>query len=351
MRYKLLVLLLLAGLTACSFHAQVLTPESIIPMTETEMPSAIPSPVLTNTSTPNPSPADLNVPPTLTSTPLPPISGVYPIRFAPNGTYVDVVDSLQAGTSKTYSVDALKGQVMSISINQRPEGDWVYIPIQITGADGTVLCPPTINTECTFWRGILPATQNYFVKLTPVNDVMNFTLRVAVDPPGTTTQEFQYVSADPSAAFSYTDEFAPTRFPGPQLYKMEPDIALGLVDSQFYLNTNLSEAYLLFGSTNESDTVQNCTQPASFGGEERIVGQVNINGVPFVRSEGAGVGAGNIYEQIYHRTVLNGYCYEVTFFFHYTNIGNYSPDSGVKEFDRSALMQKFEGILSTLVIR
>ena len=95
----------------------------------------------------------------------------------------------------------------------------------------------------------------------------------------------------------------------------------------------------------------NCTQPVSFGGQENVVGDVNINGIHFVRSEGAGVGAGNVYEQIYHRTVNNGYCYEVTFYFHYGNIGNYDPSLGIKEFNRDMLLQKFESILATLIIK
>jgi len=349
MRYKLLVILLFVSLPACSFQAQVLTPESAISVTE--IPSATPPPVLTNTSTPNPPPTDSKVLPTFILTPMSPISGIYPIRFAPNGTYVDIVDSLLAGTSRTYSINALKGQVMSISIHQSPEGDWTVIPMKIVGADGQTLCPPQENSECYFWRGVLPATQDYLVTLAHDVDVTNFTMRVAIDPPETTTQEFQYLSVDQNAAFSYTDEFAPTRFPGPQFYKVEPDIVLEMIDSQLYLNTNLSEAYLLFGSTQESNIVENCTQPVSFGRDENVVSEVNINGNQFVRSESAGVGAGNIYEQIYHRISLSGYCYEVTFYFHYGNIGNYAPDSGVREFDRNELLQKFDNILSTFVIR
>ena len=147
------------------------------------------------------------------------------------------------------------------------------------------------------------------------------------------------------------DDFAPTRFPGPLVYKVEPEIVLQLIDLPFYVNTNLVEAYLLFGSTDESSAVATCTEPVSFGGGESIVGDVNINGNKFVRSEGAGAGAGNVYEQIHHRAAINGYCYEVTFFFHYANIGNYAPNLVVQEFDLTALMQKFEGILSTLVIK
>ena len=82
-----------------------------------------------------------------------------------------------------------------------------------------------------------------------------------------------------------------------------------------------------------------------------MIDEVNINGVKFVHSQGGGVAAGNIYEQTYYRTAYQDVCYEVTFYIHYGNIGNYAPDSGVKEFDRAALMQKFESILSTLIIK
>jgi len=298
-----------------------------------------------------PSPTAVTIPPAFTPTALTQTFGVYPIKFSPNGTYADIVDTIQeAGKSKTYSIEASKGQVMSVSVNQSSDSDWVYIPMEIIGEDGTFLCPQIANTECTFWRSVLPATQTYFVKLMPVNAV-NFTMRVAVNPPGAATQTFQFNSVRQNAAFTYMDDFALARFPGPQVSKVEPEIALQLIDSQFYVNTNLIEAYLLFGSTNESSIVADCTQPLSFGGTENVVGNVNINGVKFVRSEGGGVGAGNIYEQVYHRAVNNGTCYEVTFYFHYGNIGNYDPSSGIKEFDRNALLQKFESILATLVIK
>jgi hypothetical protein len=349
MKHKL-ILTFMFVVSACTYQVQVITPEPSLSDSPTAQPATLP-PVETPISTSLPPPTALSVLPTFTSTALPQVGGVYPIKFNPNGTYVDVTDSILAGASKTYSISASKGQIMSISIHQGSEGDWVYIPMQVTGADGTVLCPPIENTECTFWRSALPATQNYFVKITPTYDAMNFTMRVAINPPDVATQSFQYTSTKQKATFSYTDDFAPVRFPGPQVYKVEPEIALELVDSQFYVNTNLIEAYLLFGSTNESSTVESCTQPVSFGGEENVVGEVNINGNKFVRSEGAGVGAGNTYEQIYHRMALNGYCYEVTFFFHYANIGNYSPDAGIKEFDRTALLQRFESVLSTLVIK
>lgn len=345
MRSRLFIFLLAISLSACTYQVQIVTPVPSVLDTATD-PVTLPS---VETFTPTPSPTEISVLPTFTSTALPQVAGVYPIKFSPNATYIDVTDSILAGASKTYSVSASKGQVMSISIYQGWQGDWVYVPMQITGADGTVLCPQIPNTECEFWRGALPATQDYFVKVMPVNDIIDFTLRVVIPPLSANKQTFLYQSDHVS--LTYNDDFAPVRFPGIQVYKAEPELALELIDSQFYVNTNLIEAYLLFGSTNESSTVTSCIEPVSLGGPENVVGDVNINGIKFVRSEGAGVGAGNIYQQIYHRAVINGYCYEITFYIHYANVGNYAPDAGIKEFDHAAVMQRFEGILSTLVIK
>ena len=341
MPYRFLIVLLLVSLSACSFQMQVLTPDPSVTITaptpttfsSTELLSATPSPLPTFT-------------PTVASGNL----SIHPIRFSPNGTYIDVADGIPAGSRKTYSVNALKGQVMSVSILQSLEGDWVYIPMEIVGADGSTLCPPIVNTECTFWRGILPSTQEYLITLTPVNAV-NFTLRVAINPPGVATQSFQYLSQGGKASFSYTDEFAPVRFPGAEVYKIDPELTMDFIDTKFYLNTNLLEAFLLFGSSSAGEMLQNCTQPISFGGPESIVGEETVNGVKFVHSQGGGVSAGNIYEQTYYRAAYQGVCYEVTFFVHYGNIGAYSPDVGVKEFDHEELLQKFEGILSTLIIK
>jgi len=353
MRYKLLVFLLITTiLSACSFNVQVGTPETsatvVEPATQTDTVTPIIQ-IVPATETPLP-------PPTFTFTPEPPplqpaVGGIAPIHFAPNGTYVDVLDSIVGGASKTYSIAASKGQVMSISVDQSSEGDWVYVPIQITGQDGTVLCPAEPNLECTFWRGVLPSTQTYLVKLSPVNDINNFSMRVAINPPGKGIQDFQFEDMYRQVSFIYTDEFAPARYPGAGISKIQPELSLKLIDTSFYANTNLVEAYFLYGSSRDVGMVQTCTQPVSFGGPENIVGDVSINGVTFTKSQGSGVGAGNIYEQTYYRTVYQGSCYEFTFFVHYGNIGNYSPDSGVKEFDQAALTQKFEAILSSLIIK
>jgi len=354
MRYRFLLFFLLLSLSACTFQVEMFTPSG-----ESATPAPLPSETLTLMPTsfsgselPTQSPT-ANPPTngTFTSTALPLGEGPHPIHFVANGTFIDIADSIPAGKSKTYSINATKGQIMSISIRQSSEGEWTYISMQVIGADGTTLCPLFVSTECTFWRGVLPASQDYFVTITPVADALNFTMRVAINPSGLTTQSFRYLAESGNVSFNYTDEFAPVRFTEASVSKVTPEIALQYIDTQAYTKTNLLEADFLFGSTTQGDIVQSCTQPASLGGPENVVGNVNINGIDFTRSEAIGVAAGNIYEQIYHRAVLHDVCYEIIFFVHSANIGVYAPDAGVKEFDRAALLQRFEDIISTLVIQ
>lgn len=144
--------------------------------------------------------------------------------------------------------------------------------------------------------------------------------------------------------------FAPAFFVGAQVSRIQPELSLQFIDTDSYVNTNLNEAYFLFGSSTDAQIMSTCTQPLSFGGPETIVGEVTINGVTFTKSQGGGVAAGNIYEQTYYRTVHNDTCFEITYFIHYGNIGAYQPGT-VHEFDHTALLQKFDQILNTLTLQ
>jgi hypothetical protein len=350
MRKKLLPLLLLLT-AACTFQVEVLnTPVAAQPSSTTVIPSsATATPIISRevaaTATPAPNPT-LSATNTSVSSPvISPPDSVSPIRFGPNGTYADVLDSIHAGKSKTYSINAAKGQIMSVSIRQNDESEWTYITMRIIGADDSLLCAD----DCQFWRGVLPATEEYFVTVTTTADALDFMMRVAINPPGEVTQSFLYENLYRNASLTYTDLFAPAFFPGAQVSKIKPELVLQLIDTQSYANTNLFEAYFLFGSSTDAQALSTCTQPASLAGPETVIGDVTINGASFTKSEGGGVGAGNIYEQTYYRSMHNGACYEITYFIHYGNIGNYDPGK-VKEFDRAALLQKLDQILSTLVL-
>jgi hypothetical protein len=304
--------------------------------------------------------------PTLTATPLPPTDipteavptlaqptslpagQMQEIRFPVNGTYVDVTDSIPTGGSKTYSVNAMQGQVMSVSVlPQVASGDWGFVPMQVTGADGTVFCPTVDNPQCMFWRGVLPSSQDYFVTLAPNVDVNRFVMRVAVNPPGREFQYFDFTSAT-GLSLTYPDTFAPA-LPVQGNYKTDPVLTLELVDSQLYEKTNLSQVYLMFSSSADSQVVSTCTEPNQNGGggPENPAGDVTVNGLTFVHTTTDGAGAGNYYQQEIFRAVYDNACNEVIFFIHFTNSGNYPPGT-VTDFNRDAVMQNLKAVLSMI---
>lgn len=273
------------------------------------------------------------------------------IQFPANGTYTDITDVIASGSSKIYSINAMQGQVMSISVlPQIPAGGWGYIPMQIKGADGSILCPQSADTECMFWRGALPASQDYFVTLTPNGDVPQFTMRVAINPPGTDAQYFQYNNPATDLSLTYPDTFVPA-IPVVGNYKINPELTLHFIDATVYDKTNLSEVYLFISSTSDAQVVVTCTESNQNGGApEQVVGNDVVNGFTFVHSTSQGAGAGNYYEQEIYRMVNKNICYEVIYFIHSTNIGNYTPGT-VIEFERDALMQKLYGVFSTFTIK
>jgi hypothetical protein len=343
---KILSFLFLSFLTACSSPS----------------PTPIQTPVLENTTL-SAQPVQFTPIPTFTAevqptagfptfTPPTALSGQPSvIQFAANGTYADITDVIASGSSKTYSINAMKGQIMSISIlPQIPDGGWGYIPMQIKGADGNILCPQSTNSECMFWRGVLPVSQDYFVTLTPNGDVPQFVMRAAVNPPGKDVQYFQYDNPATGLSLTYPDIFAPA-IPVAGNYKTNPELSLHLIDTDAYAKTNLGEVYLFISSTTDSQTVAACTEPnQNGGGPEQIIGNEIINGFNFVHSRSEGVGAGNYYEQEIYRMVNEDMCYEVIYFIHSTNIANYTSGT-VTEFDGDALIQKLYSVFSTFTIK
>ena len=287
--------------------------------------------------------------PTVTPIPVSPAK-LNEIKFPVNGTYADVTDVIPAG-SKTYTLNAMKGQIMSISVlPQVPDGDWGYLSIQIRGADGSMLCPKAPDTECLFWRGVLPLSQDYFITLTPNGNVPKFILRVAINPPGKDVQYFQYHNPSSGISLTYPDSFAPA-VPVYGNYKTAPEFTLHLIDSKTYEKTNLGEVYLFVSSTSDPLVVATCTDSNPNGGEfEQIVGNQIINGYTFVHSTSNGAGAGNRYDQEIYRMAQGGTCYEVIYFMHSANIGNF-PAGEVTEFNRDALIQRFLDVFATFIIK
>lgn len=334
---KILFLLLVVVLSAC---AAPTTPEAA----QVSLP----------TVTVVPSPTFTAIPPTVaptegfpTFTP-PTVEAGQPIeiRFPANGTYVDLTDSIVTGGSKTYALNAMQGQMMSVSVLPQTNAAST-ISMQIKGKDGSVLCPMSADEQCLFWRGMLPVSQDYFITLTPDSEGVPFVMRVAINPLNMGFQYFDFKSAT-GLSLTYPDTFAPA-LPVQGNYKTEPALTLQLIESELYEKTNLSEVYLMFSSSADSKVVSTCTEPnqTGGGGPEYPAGEETVNGLTFVHSTAEGAGAGNYYQQEIFRAVYNNACAEVIFYIHYTNASNYTPGT-VIEFNRDAVMRNLEAVLSMI---
>ncbi|TSD06149.1 MAG: hypothetical protein Greene07147_8 [Parcubacteria group bacterium Greene0714_7] len=84
--------------------------------------------------------------------------------------------------------------------------------------------------------------------------------------------------------------------------------------------------------------------------EEGLVSKtLKEKGTTYLMTKTAGAGAGNFYEETVY--VISGSvpCTAVRYFFHSTNIGNYSPGT-VEAFDKQALLKEFDAIRYSLVL-
>jgi photosystem II stability/assembly factor-like uncharacterized protein len=301
---------------------------------------AAPPTVSIDTSIPTPTPV-----PTATLEPTPTPNVVYDptahanrVKFAPYATWVQLAGVSAANGDVRYVLSAMQYQVMSVAILQGAP-----FSVEVVGADQAVLSDP--KNPQSYWRGGLPATQDYFVTVkAPIE--AQFTLRIAINPPGLANQYFEFSDPQYGVVLDYSDEFAPVSWQLPFTTKGTPLLSLYFIEPSFYYpGTNLIEAALALTATAEPGAVSTCTQPSTQTGDI-VSGQVTVNGYTFTRSEFVGAAAGNRYDQVFYRTVTGGKCFEVIFLIHSAEIGNYPPGT-VVEYDRERLLHQFESVLGT----
>jgi membrane-bound inhibitor of C-type lysozyme len=105
--------------------------------------------------------------------------------------------------------------------------------------------------------------------------------------------------------------------------------------------TNFSEAKFTVGVSSDPSAVASCLTPQN---GEVSAGTQSIGGTTFTKITLGDAGAGNFYDTTSYRAVKNNQCYAVEYTIHSSNIGNYSPDQGIKEFDKTQI----QGILDTI---
>lgn len=310
--------------------------------TNPEVPAATPTQIPSDTPLPS---TDISATPTRVPTLIPPTPrpanptlqfdsalNAYRVEFGAGGTWAQFNGTLDdSGQSVRYVLSAMQGQVMSISIVE----SWpFYVDVENSG---NVI--GNAAADHPFWRGTLPTSGNYFITV-KTQMPGNYTLRITINPPGQAHQTFN--TQHSRFTLKYSDEFSPTTYIPVGEFKGTPNMVLNFINSDFYGPiTNLGEAYLMVNIVSDTGTCLQISRPG-----EAFLGEKTFNGKTFTESQFVDAAAGNIYEQLFYRAVLNNTCYEIVFFMHSSNIGNYTPGT-VVEFDRLALLQKFKEVLAT----
>jgi hypothetical protein len=296
------------------------------PQTEAPEKSGTPKP----SDTPNPS-----------STPEPTTGPRSPIRivFREGDTTWTREDYLNEGEINRFVLYALGGQIMSVYA--KPFG----MGLSIIGNDGSILKEK--DEFRSFWRGELPATQDYILELDPTQSGVDqvsdrYTLSVVVNPLGELNQYFEYADSVGGFRLRYSDYFAIDRSPDiSPIAKGDVILKLDFIGTEFYKDTNLSEAFIFFTISRDPDVVSSCSEPDS---QEEVEGTVEVNGNSFLQSTFDGIAAGNIYQETIYRTDHDDACYEIFFWVHSNAIGAF-PEGLVSEFDANRLLQLMGEVL------
>ncbi len=146
---------------------------------------AVPTPVVTvlapiviiPASTPQPEAPGLPAPAPSPQALPQPEPQVNPIVFQPGAASAMLEDSVAASSVRRYSLRAQAGQTLSLNLTA-VQGSAV---LQILGGDGTVLLPSQVGL--TSWSGVLPGTQDYYIDVRSVtNIVTDYWLEVTIPP-------------------------------------------------------------------------------------------------------------------------------------------------------------------------
>ncbi len=116
--------------------------------------------------------------------------------------------------------------------------------------------------------------------------------------------------------------------------------------SSFEPKTNFADATLTVGTSADPTAISECLTFAA-GGNGVKKSSVTINGVTYTKFVTSDAGAGNFYQTTSYRAVRNSQCYAVEYTIHSANIGNYSPDQGIKAFDQAKVQSALESIVQS----
>ena len=226
--------------------------------------------------------------------------------------------------------------------------------VAVTFPDGTVqTLPQSISADggryelgsMVFWS----KGDNAFVTVNDKNTYTNCVTGTITDA-GNGLQTY----TDPSKLFSFTypSQFNLSGGEGSYTQNWQGNtttlgmlLALVNIPNSLMPKTNFGDSRFTVGTSSDPDAVKNCL--IAENGSVVKNKKVMIGGTAFAEIALGDAGAGNYYDTTSYRTVRDGQCYAIEYTIHSMNIGNYSPDQGIKAFDQAKIKSIFEGIVQS----
>ena len=133
-----------------------------------------------------------------------------------------------------------------------------------------------------------------------------------------------------------------------QLDMIPTAAAVVKLDLADFKGTNLGEASVSVGVTNDPTIVASCSAGKAAQGEKPD-GSATLGGVKFNRFAFEDEGAGNRYDSTIYRATSDGNCYELVEFLHFAAMENFSPGA-LKQFDRAKIEAELHAITRSFAL-
>ncbi|MBX4199102.1 hypothetical protein KW800_02385 [Candidatus Parcubacteria bacterium] len=111
------------------------------------------------------------------------------------------------------------------------------------------------------------------------------------------------------------------------------------IPKSYMPGTNFSEARFTVGRSADAAEIKNCAVVHDNFTDKSTV---TISGYQFTKFNQSDAAAGNRYDSTVYHGIFDGDCYAIEYTIHSTNIGNYPPELGVKEFDKGKIEDTLE---------
>ncbi len=240
--------------------------------------------------------------------------------------------------SGAFVFDAMQGQSAEILVLQGNQP--ADAALALAAPNGQPL--QTYNIGRPDWRGVLPQNGDYHLSIAAPNGLAGLTLRVTIYP--LPHEPKPVLDTGVGFKLTYDGEYFHPQKPG--VFPNEV-FGLNLAYTDFFMNTNLEEAYFVMGlePINDADTCLNA--PPEGIAIQDAVGTWRVNGVDYryyIGEEGA---AGSLYHADIFRTYIHSRCITVYLYTHTTNINNYTPGS-VTPYDKEGVQDQLKRVFFTL---